>query len=217
MPPPDDQFELALPAPPATGETPLVPARMVNEFVYCPRLAWLEWAAGDWADTADTVRGRHVHAKVDTAGPALPAPDDLPEAADFKTRALTLSSERLGLIAKLDLVEAADGAVTIVDYKQGKRPHTAAGAYDPERVQLCAQALVLEDNGYRVEAAFLWFAGSRERVPVPLSEELRAMTARTPSRIVPFAAQARDEPVPYSSPATTTSGAPDALYFIAAS
>ena len=178
MPPPDDQFELALPAPPVTGETPLVPARMVNEFVYCPRLAWLEWAAGEWADTADTVRGRQVHAKVDTAGPALPAPDDLPEEAAFKTRALTLSSERLGLIAKLDLVEAADGGVTIVDYKQGKRPHTAAGAYDPERVQLCAQALVLEDNGYRVEGAFLWFAGSRERVPVPLSEELRAMTAR---------------------------------------
>ena len=58
--PPDDQFELALPAPPVTGETPLVPARMVNEFVYCPRLAWLEWAAGEWADTAE-FRNPHYH------------------------------------------------------------------------------------------------------------------------------------------------------------
>ncbi len=39
--PADDQFELHLPAPPATGDTPLVPARMVNEFVYCPRRAEL--------------------------------------------------------------------------------------------------------------------------------------------------------------------------------
>ena len=35
------QFDLHLPAPPAIGDTPLVPARMVNEFVYCPRLAYL--------------------------------------------------------------------------------------------------------------------------------------------------------------------------------
>ena len=38
---PDDQLELHLPAPPASAETPLIPARMVNEFVYCPRLAYL--------------------------------------------------------------------------------------------------------------------------------------------------------------------------------
>jgi hypothetical protein len=36
------QLSFDLPAPPATGEMPLVPARMVNEYVYCPRLDWLE-------------------------------------------------------------------------------------------------------------------------------------------------------------------------------
>jgi hypothetical protein len=45
------QLTLDLPAPPATGETPLVPVRMVNEFVYCPRLAFLEWVDGEWADS----------------------------------------------------------------------------------------------------------------------------------------------------------------------
>ncbi|HTT85512.1 MAG TPA: hypothetical protein VMF67_18690 [Rhizomicrobium sp.] len=41
-----NQLSFDLPAPPATGEMPLVPARMVNEYVYCPRLAWLEWVDG---------------------------------------------------------------------------------------------------------------------------------------------------------------------------
>jgi hypothetical protein len=40
------QLMLELPAPPATAETPLVPVRMVNEYVYCPRLAFLEWVDG---------------------------------------------------------------------------------------------------------------------------------------------------------------------------
>ena len=39
--PPTEQLPLPLAAPPVTAETPLVPARMVNEFVYCPRLAYL--------------------------------------------------------------------------------------------------------------------------------------------------------------------------------
>ena len=38
-----------------------------------------------------------------------------------------------------------------VDFKKGKPPHVAAGAYEPERVQGCVQAMILDDNGYRVE------------------------------------------------------------------
>ena len=50
----------------------LVPARMVNEFVYCPRLAYLEWVQGDWADNADTAEGRFTHRAVDRPSSALP-------------------------------------------------------------------------------------------------------------------------------------------------
>ncbi len=50
-----------------------------------------------------------------------------------------------------------------------------------------------------------------------MRSKLSAMTAFTPSSIVPLAAQSRDEPVPYSLPASTTSGVPSVLYFIAAS
>jgi hypothetical protein len=52
----DNQLEFHLPAPPVSGDTPLIPARMVNEFVYCPRLAYLMWTQGEWAETGDTVR-----------------------------------------------------------------------------------------------------------------------------------------------------------------
>ena len=44
-----------------------------------------------------------------------------------------------------------------------------------------------------------------------------AMTARTPSSAVPFAAQSREEPEPYSLPDSTTSGMPSAAYCCAAS
>jgi hypothetical protein len=40
---------------------PLLPARMVNEFAYCPRLAYFEWVDGVFADNADTVEGRFPH------------------------------------------------------------------------------------------------------------------------------------------------------------
>ncbi len=51
----------------------------------------------------------------------------------------------------MDVVETGDGAAMPVDFKKGKRPHVAAGAYEPERVQGCVQAMILEDNSHRVE------------------------------------------------------------------
>jgi CRISPR-associated protein Cas1 len=58
-----DQRSLPLIAPPAGPDGPLVPVRMVNELVYCPRLAYLMWVDGEWADTGDTADGRRVHAR----------------------------------------------------------------------------------------------------------------------------------------------------------
>ena len=155
-------------------ESPLIPARILNEFVYCPRLAYLEWVQKEWEDSSDTVEGRHVHRRVDEAGGTLPAPEE----ADEPTiaRSVELSSARLDLVAKIDLVEAEGGEVTPVDYKRGKRPHVPRHAYDPERVQLCAQGLLLEEHGYRCTEGILYFAGSRERVRVPFDAELRTLT-----------------------------------------
>jgi len=196
------QLALPLPAPPATGEMPLVPARMVNEWVYCPRLAYLEWVEGEWAETGDTAEGARAHARTDAGGGKLPAPHEAAEedSPAKRARSVTLSSERLGIIAKMDMLDAEDGAVTPVDIKKGKRPHVAEGAYEPERVQVCAQVLILEDNGYKVEEGALWYAASRERVRVDLTRELRETTLRAVSELRLAAASGRRPPPLTDSP-----------------
>lgn len=169
------QRELPLPFPELSGDLPLLPARMVNEYQYCPRLAYLEWVQGEWADSSDTVQGRHAHRRVDKPGGDLPDPAT-EEPVRVHARSITLSSNRLGLIAKMDLVEGEGSRVTPVDYKRGKRPHVPQGAYDPERVQLCVQGLILEEHGYECSEGVLYFVESRERVRVVFDEELRALT-----------------------------------------
>jgi CRISPR-associated protein Cas1 len=169
------QLDLHLPAPALAADAPPIPARMVNEYVYCPRLAYLMWTQAEWADSADTVDGQRVHQRADRPSAPLPAPEALEaEAPTLSSRAVTLSSLTLGVIAKIDIAEAEDGAVIPLDYKRGKRPHTAQGAYEPERIQVCLQALLLEEHGYRVPEGALWYAESRERVRVVLDEALRA-------------------------------------------
>lgn len=195
----DHQLTLPLPPPPVDENTPLVPARMVNEWVYCPRLAYLEWVEGEWAESGDTAEGRRAHGRVDEGGGRLPAPDELGEEMT-RARAVTLASERLGVIAKMDVVEADEGLAMPVDFKKGKRPHVAAGAYEPERVQICTQAMILEDNGYKVEQGVLWYAGSRERVQVVIDEELRARTLEAIAGLRWAAASGRRPPPLENSP-----------------
>ena len=55
----------------------LIPARMLNEFAYCPRLAYLEWVQGEFADSLDTIEGRFGHRRVDQ-----PSRADVPEPCD---------------------------------------------------------------------------------------------------------------------------------------
>ena len=53
---------------------------------------------------------------------------------------------------------------TAPGYKRGKRPHVKGGAYDPERVQLCSQGMLLREHGYRCDEDVLYFVAGRERV-----------------------------------------------------
>jgi CRISPR-associated protein Cas1 len=171
------QGELELPFPELGGDQPLIPARMLNEHVYCPRLAYLEWVQGEWADSADTVDGRYRHRRVDKPKGDLPdAEQAREERIEIHARSITLSSNKLGLIAKLDLIEGEGDIVTPIDYKRGKRPHIARGVYDPERVQLCAQGLLLREHGYVCEEGAIYYVESKERVAVPFDEELLSMT-----------------------------------------
>src|ERR1700739_1201906 len=79
-----------------------LPARMLNEFVYCPRLFFYEWVEGVFAHSADTVEGALRHEKLETRSDPMPPPE---EEARIHSRSITLSSEAHRLIAKIDLVE----------------------------------------------------------------------------------------------------------------
>jgi hypothetical protein len=98
----------------------LVPARMINEALYCERLLYLEWVQGEFADNDFTVEGRLVHRRADQASGALPPvpakaepahrDDDEAERPDepppYTARSVWLSSDKLGITAKIDIVEA---------------------------------------------------------------------------------------------------------------
>ena len=129
-----------------------LPARMLNEFVYCPRLFFYEWVEGIFAHSADTVEGALRHEKLETKSDPMPAPE---QEATIHSRSVTLSSQTHLLIAKMDLIEGEGGTVVPVDYKKGSPRESDDGpqAWSADRTQLCAQALILRDNGYRCDEA----------------------------------------------------------------
>lgn len=147
----------------------LVPARMVNEFCYCPRLFFLEWVQARFHDNLDTVQGRDHHRRVDREQGAAP----LPEEGELKeARSVLLSSERLGLTARIDLLEGEGQEVRPVDTKRGRPPDIPERAWEPERVQLCVQGLLLQEHGYQCSEGVLYFADARVRVTVAFDAPL---------------------------------------------
>jgi len=133
-------------------------------------------------------------ASADPSGTAGPdEPDASPQRKSRKTarddddappdiaRSVPLESVKLGLTAKLDLVSTAPGPDGVaeavpVETKRGRVPNTPERCYEPERVQLMAQGLLLREHGYRCDHGVLYFAGSRTRVDVPFTPELEART-----------------------------------------
>src|SRR6266568_7496814 len=115
----------------------LVPARMLNEYAYCPRLFFLEWVDRLWAPNSDTAEGDRQHRRVDAGGGAAPLPD---EGSVKAARSVELSSERLGIIAQLDLLEGDEGGVVPVDTKKG-RPGPGGTAWEADAVQVCASRM----------------------------------------------------------------------------
>lgn len=153
-----------------------LPARMLNEFAYCPRLFYLEYVQQEWAHSADTLDGRFVHRRVDREEGRVPAAEDLSDQVKLHSRSVLVGSDTLGATARIDLIETDEGRVIPVDYKRGRAPDVAEGAWEPERVQLCLQGLLLRENGYACDEGALYFAEAQERVRVPFTEELVGRT-----------------------------------------
>lgn len=121
-----------------------LPARMLNEFVYCPRLFYYEWVDGLFTKNTETVEGQVRHARVDGGNGELAVAGELTEEEKVHARSVTLSSETHKLIAKLDLIEAEGETATPIDYKRGKpRENRVTGeveVWDADRVQMGVQA-----------------------------------------------------------------------------
>lgn len=160
----------------------LLPARMLNEYVYCPRLFFYEWVEGVFENSVDTLDGQAKHTRVDSGPSQMPEAEEM-DGESIHSRSVTLSSERVGLTAKLDLIEndenGTDGkTVRPVDYKRGK-PREVDGVLTPwpsDRIQIAAQALVLRDNGYSCNEGILYYASTKQRVRIAIDDALIAET-----------------------------------------
>jgi CRISP-associated protein Cas1 len=149
---------------------------MVNEFAYCPRLFFYEWVEGLFAESVDTVEGSIQHRRVDAKATPLPDAGELQES--IHSRSVTLASERLRVIAKMDLVEVEGGFVTPVDYKHGRPREGTDGLelWPSDRAQLAVQAIVLRENGYQCQEAIGYYRKTGQRVRVPIDGVLIAET-----------------------------------------
>jgi CRISP-associated protein Cas1 len=161
----------------ATTENDLIPVRALNQVTYCPRLYYLEYVEAVMPINEHVEDGIFQHRRVDD--PALQH-RSRKEGDALHTRSVQISSERLGISGKLDLVEEKDRAVYPVEYKRGCGPPGDNGRppyWDNDAVQLCAQALLLEEElGVPVPRGILYYIGSKSRVEVLLDDDLRTKT-----------------------------------------
>lgn len=178
-------------------EGALLPARMLNEFAYCPRLFYLEWVRGWWAENDYTADGSDVHRRVDIPAGVAPAQE---EDGRSVVRGMELSSPGLGVTAKLDLVEFDGGKARPVDYKRGEPAPIPGGVWEPEQVQMALQVLLLREAGYRSDEGVIYFAAANQRVSVPLTPELEARTRELIARARSVAAATAAPPPLVDSP-----------------
>lgn len=216
-PPPSQDANLQTPGSPeiserkvrAEAEPQQIPARMMNEFVYCQRLFYYEFVESVFVESVDTLRGGAIHQRVDSGNGALPAAKKKsktektttedrpaatgeastkePEAQDTEpetihSRSVQMGSERLGIVAKMDLVESKAEKddllsaleVCPVDYKAGapKEGEESNELWDTDKMQLGLQALILRDNGYTCKEGVIYYRATKQRVRLPITPEL---------------------------------------------
>lgn len=148
----------------------------LNDFLYCERRAHLKFVDGLRGTNEHTLLGDLAHAAVDTPGYEHRAGWEL-------LRALPLFSDTLGLSGKADLVEVRRDPVDAaciaearpVEYKKGP-----ARRWSNDHVQLCAQALCLEEMfGLRIPSGLIYHVASAKRDEVVFDPQLRDLTLDT--------------------------------------
>jgi CRISPR-associated protein Cas1 len=164
------------------ADQPPMPVRRLHNYLYCPRLFYLQWVENIFEENADTVAGSAVHRQADQPSRYDEAKNNalregLPEGA--KLRSLRLESASLGLVGMIDIVEGGSDGTCVVDYKKGSARRLEDGtrtAKEPDAVQMAAYALLLREHGNPVEGAAIYYAEDKRRVLVELTDELLAKT-----------------------------------------
>ena len=155
-----------------TDRDDYLPLSMLNQYVYCPRRFWLMYVEGEMLINAAVLEGTLQHRRVHQAGHTR-------EGGEETHRRLYLWSDRLRVVGFADLVEDRAGTWVPVEYKRGKQ-----GRWINDHVQLCAQALCLEERtGETIPEGEIFYWRSRCRVRVPFDEELRARTGQVVDEI----------------------------------
>ncbi len=176
----------------------LIPVRALNQVTYCPRLYYLQYVDCVMPTNEHVEGGLFDHRRVDD--PDL-ANKTRKEGETGRSRGARLSSEALGLSGVLDVIEERDGEAYPVETKHGPAPRDDDGrptVWDNDAVQLCGQALLMEEAlGRPVTRGFQFHAGSRERVEVRFTEELRQKTREAIEQCRRLSAQdAPPDPLP---------------------
>jgi CRISPR-associated protein Cas1 len=154
-----------------------IPVRALNQVTYCERLYYLQYVDAVVPVNEHVEAGLFDHRRVDS-------PDLAHKARAARgattTRGIALDSDTLGITGVLDVIEEKAGEQNPVETKHGSAPRDDFGepsVYDNDAVQLCAQALLMEESfGQPVPRGFQFYAGSRERIEVPFTPELREQT-----------------------------------------
>ncbi len=153
------------------AESDLIPLSALQHFVVCPRQCALIHLEGVWIENERTAEGRVEHERVDRGGAETRGPVR-------RAYGVPLRSLQLGLAGRADVVEfhAPPGGGPEhpfpVEHKRG-RPKIG----DEDRVQLCAQALCLEEMlGVVVPTGALFYGRTRRRAEVVFDEALRRRT-----------------------------------------
>jgi CRISPR-associated protein Cas1 len=154
-----------------------IPVRALNQVTYCPRLYFLQYVDAVMPVNEHVEAGLFDHRRVDS--PEL-AGKSRTERGGAASRSVALSSTTLGISGVLDVIEEKNGEQYPVETKHGSTPHDESGratVWENDAVQLCAQAMLMEEAfGKPVPRGFQFHAGSRERVEVAFTPELREKT-----------------------------------------
>jgi CRISPR-associated exonuclease Cas4 len=144
----------------------------LQHYAYCPRQFALIHIEQAWAENQFTAHGRLLHERADSY--------ESEQRGDARyERSISVLSNRLRVRGKLDLLEITDKPSKKnyfpVEYKRGK-----SKAEDWDRIQLCAQALCLEEmREVPIDSGALWYWQVRRREAVQFDEALRATTEHT--------------------------------------